>query len=338
MSRLALILADFHVPPRPDGAGPWPRLPALEQWLRFASFQETSAGWRGWLASTLLGEAVSGDDMGAARAAGLVRPAGHTQFWFATPVHYLAGLDTVRLHPAGLLRLDIEQQQRLADEFTRVFADTPWRLHALGFRELLLEGDDPGAHQTSEPALALTGDLAELQPRGVGSRSLRQLAAEVEMWLHEHPVNQERERRGVLTVSGLWFWGAGRARVPAMPEEPLPATAWQLYAEDACSAGIAAAAGLTLSSLPPSAPSLEAMMGNQASQSALVVLGAACPAGGNDLLQLERDWFEPLLGGLASGRWSELRLVSGAGEYALRRVHRWRRWRARKSWWEFLQR
>ena len=32
------------------------------------------------------------------------------------------------------------------------------------------------------------------------------------MWLHEHPANQERIKRGRLPISALWLWGGGAAR------------------------------------------------------------------------------------------------------------------------------
>ncbi|MDT9702931.1 hypothetical protein, partial [Streptomyces sp. P17] len=37
---------------------------------------------------------------------------------------------------------------------------------------------------------------------------MRRLGVELEMWLHEHPLNTGRERAGQLRVIGLWPWGA----------------------------------------------------------------------------------------------------------------------------------
>jgi hypothetical protein len=45
------------------------------------------------------------------------------------------------------------------------------------------------------------------------STALRRLGAEIEMWLHDHPINDARRRRGELPVTSLWLWGAGA--VPA---------------------------------------------------------------------------------------------------------------------------
>jgi hypothetical protein len=48
-------------------------------------------------------------------------------------------------------------------------------------------------------------------PRGVDSVRVRRLMSEIEMWLHEHPVNTHRRSRSALVVSGLWLWGDGLA-------------------------------------------------------------------------------------------------------------------------------
>jgi hypothetical protein len=161
------------------------------------------------------------------------------QVWLATPVHYFAGLDSVHLHPAGLLRLDSEEQQRLTADFTRVFADSPWQLRSLGQRELLLAGPAINA-SGADPAYFAGCDPSPGLPRGEGAATLRRLGAEMEMWLYEHPLNLERRNRGELPVTTLWLWGAeaapaavptgGPPSAPAVPSAP--ATAARLYGRD----------------------------------------------------------------------------------------------------------
>jgi hypothetical protein len=52
--------------------------------------------------------------------------------------------------------------------------------------------------------------LARSDPSGsVGVRDRRH--GEIEMLLHDHPVNAARAERGEPTVDALWFWGGGRA-------------------------------------------------------------------------------------------------------------------------------
>jgi hypothetical protein len=44
---------------------------------------------------------------------------------------------------------------------------------------------------------------------GSGARLIRRLQNEAQMLLHEHPLNAERERRGLLAVNSFWLSGAG---------------------------------------------------------------------------------------------------------------------------------
>ena len=330
MPHLALLLRDLHPPRAPDPGEDAARLPALEYWLARADVQVLEGGWRGWLAGAALGGSGDpGGGAGLAAAALLAAPAGG-HFWFATPVHYVAGMDTLHLPAAGLLRLAADEQQALAADFRRAFAGAPWQLHPTGYRDLLLEGPDIGAHETRDPAVAVGGDLASAQPRGAGVRALRQLAAEIEMWLFEHRLNRDRERRGEVPVTGLWPWGAGV--VPAAA--PVGGARWRLLGDDAYSAALAATSGgEALQAPPPDANALPMEAGDRC-----VVLSGACLAGWQDLLRLEQQWFAPLCAQLQSGRWSALTLAFGDRAYTLRRAHRWRAWRRPHAWWKEIGR
>jgi len=47
-------------------------------------------------------------------------------------------------------------------------------------------------------------------PSGADARTWQRWQSEAQMLLFAHPVNAERERRGLPPVSGLWLWGGGR--------------------------------------------------------------------------------------------------------------------------------
>jgi 2,3-bisphosphoglycerate-independent phosphoglycerate mutase len=59
-------------------------------------------------------------------------------------------------------------------------------------------------------------EIDEFLPRGPGGDLLKELMAESELVLREHPVNVERRARGDIPATTIWlFWGAGR--IPGMP-------------------------------------------------------------------------------------------------------------------------
>jgi hypothetical protein len=134
--------------------------------------------------------------------------------WMATPVHLVAGLTSLHLDRRSILRLSIDDLAAFATEFRRVFHDSGFVLEPLDSGDFLLFGPQMSIAQTVEPARAMGTSIADAQPVGTGDPALRRLGAEIEMWLHEHPINDVRRRRGEAPVTGLWVWGGGPSPVP----------------------------------------------------------------------------------------------------------------------------
>jgi hypothetical protein len=153
------------------------------------------------------------------------------------------------------------------------------------------------------PPLELTGQEVDAAlPRGTEAARWHALMNEIQMVLHEHPLNAERERRGDPPINSVWLWGAGR--LPAAAEAP-----WHsVTADDALAAGLARVAGIRRQALPSGAE--EWLEGAPHEGRHLVVLDsmrAALALGGADshverLTALESRWFAPLLEALRGDR------------------------------------
>jgi len=124
----------------------------------------------------------------------------------ATPMHLIAGMTSVHVDRRSILRLDAADQMTLAADFQRVFHDSGFHLQALEAGDFLMLGPEMPRAETREPARALGGSMGQ---QADSSIALRRLGAEIEMWLHDHPINDTRRRRGELPVTSLWLWGAG---------------------------------------------------------------------------------------------------------------------------------
>ena len=72
---------------------------------------------------------------------------------------------------------------------------------------------------------------------------------EVQMALHECPVNVERERRGAVPINSVWPWGAGS--LPPAPEAPVPLV--QAWSDDVLVRGLARRAGIEHGATPAGA-------------------------------------------------------------------------------------
>jgi len=352
---LVLILSDFFLrdteaPDPTCASGVLPRLPALEAILAEAHREQRVGGWRR-SAAQRFGEpglaALAPAAVGALAWLG-APPEPQRRVWFATPVHYFAGLDSLRLHPSGLLPLSSEQRVLLATDFERVFADSPWHLHAGSGRELLLSGPLLDA-DGEDPARFLGADPSGGLPRGAQAATLRRLAVEMEMWLHEHPLNQERLARRELPVNGLWLWGArpfAAASEPSVSAHPprLGLASARLFGHDSYLEALWELSGRG-ASLPVPARFEDMAVENDASsesQVQVVLHPLQDPHGLNAALQgLEERWLVPALAALRARELQSLELLVGDRRHRVRRWHlsRWRPrqlWRKRAPWWEGL--
>jgi hypothetical protein len=243
------------------------RLPALELLLArgrgIASEQQNYEAW--------LGEAFGVEPLPAGALT-----ASAEGFWLrADPVHLRLMRDSMLLLPVSGLRPD--EAGQLVATLNRHFAGThefrcphpdcwvvrtaPAAIDTLPTRELA--GKDIDAHLPGAPWPALLN--------------------EIQMALHEHPVNERRE----VPVNSVWLWGAGA--LPASAAGP-----WRsVTADEPVALGLARLAGIRHRSPPRTAHAWLAEMPEDGHH--LVALEAAHAT-------LEADWFAPLLAALKSGR------------------------------------
>jgi hypothetical protein len=149
--------------------------------------------------------------------------------WIATPVHLIAGLTSLHVDRRSILRLSAADLESFAQDFNRTFGNTDLHLAPLANGEFLMRGAVTLIAATTEPSRVLVADLETALPKGSDSKALKRLGAEIEMWLHAHPLNESRRHRGELPVSTLWLWGGGalanRAATPGLAlaaQPPLP--------------------------------------------------------------------------------------------------------------------
>jgi hypothetical protein len=319
---VTLILKDLYPNRTSPEAAALPRLAALERWMARAVVEPLPHGWRRALAATYLPESTS-EGGGAAAAAGALADS-RCGYWLATPVHLLAGLDTLRLHPAGLLSMSFEEQCALAADFEQVFQGSGWALRATQRRELLLEGPPAEGISTQDPARFLGRAVREAVPHGAGAAALRRLMSEIEMWLHEHPLNLQRVAAGQLPISGLWLWGGGP--VSTAPPRALP----PLYGEDLATEALWQLAAGAIQPLPAQWSALP-----MDAAGAVVIAPVPSGTGPEALLGIERDWIIPLLAH-ARQNGSALTLLCADKRFTLTAGARWRFWRREQPWWEHL--
>ena len=251
------------------------------------------------------------------------------QWWLAQCVHLEAGVDRVYL-AAESPALSGEEWRELERGFNAAFG-------AAGFR--MVDGRDAQAHllsttalesDTIDPARVRGGDILQALPSGPDAAMLKRLMTEIQMWLHDHPVNIARQDLGAGAVNGLWIWGGGE-----WPLKPPAVTLPALRSDERFLNGLWRFAGDVGERVPQSFRRIDL-----AGDDAMIVALSTAPAAGARpalaLMDLEGDWFQPAFAALQRGQIARLQMHVNDRLFSLTRRNSWRWWRRRRPWIEML--
>ncbi len=223
----------------------------------------------------------------------------------ADPVHLRADQSSLRLFDAHSFPLTQEEADALVASINDYNADHGWQLHAPHPQRWYLAV--PRVPDITTRALAQVAgqDIDPLLPAGRDARHWHAMMNELQMLLHDHPVNLAREARGEPAINSLWFWGGG-----VLPGT-LSAQVNALYSGHPLATGLALHTGVPRQAVPADAGELLACMPD--AQVLVLLEGLEWPAHYNDiegwldeLQQLERTWFAPVLAALQQGRLASL--------------------------------
>jgi len=210
-------------------------------------------------------------------------------YWFVVhPVHFVLQRDFFTL--GDVVRLSRDETELLASELNQHFSQEGLRFmpnKASNFLYLQVNDDvDVTTYLLSE---AMGRDVGKHMPQGKHGMKFQALLNEVQMLLHDHPINQALEERGLLVVNSLWLSGGGRFEaINHSAHKP----AFQLFANDALSAGLAKWSRVSI-----------ALVKDYAS---LKLAGDAVLVVTNNS-DLESDWFDPMLKSLKQKELNTLR-------------------------------
>jgi len=235
----------------------------------------------------------------------------------ADPVAFVAGRDDVLL--AGRVAdLTDEEARTLLAGLNRHFAGDGVVLHAPRADAWFATARD-AVPVTTHPLASIGGPIEPHLPSGDNGRTWRRWLSEMQMLLHDNPVNVQREAAGLAQVTGIWISGGGV--MPAALHVDKVILAAPGYAGDVAR-GLALAAGAPLAA----AASFTAL---RPDASALVVTGAAGDA--QALAAMARDWLDPALAAQDRGELTHFVVIGDGGGRTLR-------WQAgRPSWWQRLR-
>ncbi len=230
------------------------------------------------------------------------------------------------------LALTTQQASQLAQEINTHFKDAGWRLQALQPERWYIELDAEPVLVTTPPSRVLEQDVNDFLPQGKDGGYWRGVMNEIQMLLHDHPVNLDRESHAQPPVNSLWLWGNGK-----LPAQPSAASArWDTtFGGGPLAKGLAQWSGTEWSARPEDAPALLATL---SAGRGLILFEDVWRKwrefdvyGGLEWWRhFQSHWLEPLLMAVRSGRIEKLQLIGGLGScFSLSRAEGRRWWKRR---------
>jgi hypothetical protein len=193
LPQLQTLLGCMQLQDRDDG-DEWSLSPPHERALARTFGWAGSDGALPWAARAALGDGLS---------------VGEAAWGQLTPVHWHLGTEQISLvDPAGLM-LDDKTSRSLFDAVRELFVSEGYAaVYGHASRWYI-------SHESlaTLPTASLDRVIGRNVDRWLGSdpaaRRIRRLQSEVQMQLYTHPLNEERQARGLLPVNSFWLSGCG---------------------------------------------------------------------------------------------------------------------------------
>ena len=152
----------------------------------------------------------------------------------ADPVHLEATMNDLRLHA-------LRAQEMPATDLRALFEHLRYTLgseNGVEFASIGSYGYLSGDHHISTSAVSTDivdrCNADEFMPASEETAKFHRLLGELQMALHEHEVNKNRDAAGARAVNSLWFWGGGTAPekevrpiLPLFTNDPLFKGYWE---------------------------------------------------------------------------------------------------------------
>jgi len=286
-------------------------LPAIETlFAKSSQTKDESQGIEAWLCKAFNVEKQQ--DLPVAPLTLLADKAGDIEtgdgYWLrADPVHLRVEHDQVLLADSRTFHISLEEACQFVEVINKYFAEDNFSpLYGIDDKRKLISflplcadrwylymQRTPHIHTQLLSEVAVK-NINDYFPYGTEEMFWRGILNEIQMLLHEHPLNQVREERGDLALNGIWFWGGGV--IPKLVTSPYV----HVWSNDIFPRALAMACGTNHTELPVN---LDAWQQSNKSGKHLVFIDSLYgksqygDAYGwrESLKELEKEWFKPLL-------------------------------------------
>lgn len=179
----------------------------VESWLAFGQARSYEAIFE---PSLLQDFAVASQAYAALSWLGEGNDPGAYCWMYADPVHFVLQRDHFSLACPAPLALTEQESTSLLADINRHFGQEGLHFCRSASGSWFLRTEHAPEISTFLLKEAAGHDVRMFQPQGPQAPYWKRLQNEIQMLLHEHPVNQLREARAELAVNSLWISGQGR--------------------------------------------------------------------------------------------------------------------------------
>lgn len=233
-------------------------------------------------------------------------------FWLrADPVHLRLERNQLILADSSVFSISIEEAQQLSDSVDEILRAEDLSLYPLFHHRWYVKSNNHPDLQTFSLSEVIGKNIDDYLPHGKDGMKWQRLFNEIQMALHTHPVNQQRESRSELPINSIWFWGSG-----VYPKN-ITSSFSNVYSDESISQGLAKASKISCNTLPIDATNW--IESTPTVHNTLVVLDMLhAPLQYNDLenwqlrlLAMEKNWFQPLCRFLREKKLNRLTIYGG---------------------------
>lgn len=141
-----------------------------------------------------------------------------SDWWLrADPVIFQTDLSQVYLLGNSDLQLSDDEVHAFINELNQFLAPDNLQLFALQKNMWYLQSHKNPEITTFPLSVVIGKNIYDYLPQGKNSAYWRTLLTEIQMLLHQSPVNLKRKQQGKPVISGIWLWN----------EDKLPESFWK---------------------------------------------------------------------------------------------------------------
>ena len=250
---------------------------------------------------------------------------------FASPLWQQMGMHQVSVISGEHLNIQTEEAEQLCQGLSDFYLEEGWQFHLLRPDLWLITMPFESDWQVA-PIWDIGGQIGATD-QAAGRDALQWLnkQTEIQMWLHNHPLNQQRQNQQVAALNGLWLWqdihgksthtgllGSDSPWAQFYPHQRIDAPYdFDAYLNAANESGFSVSDGLIF---------LDDLIVTEQTGDVFAY---------QEILQSwETRWFTPLWQALQSGRLKQLTIATdgeNGGELVMTSTSKWAFWKAKKS-------